>query len=121
MCICSLLCTGSQLIELDVFMQYYRQLLTEMSLIDADKCYSYFKAGIITDNDMKMIQFHPGVYMQEIILIRMANHLLSGNINLFHKMLEILRNSYFAYVIHTTLRSKYSIGVYINVLYMYRY
>ena len=116
---------GSQLIELDVFMQYYRKLLAQMSLINVYKLqFSYLEAGIIAVNDIKLIIFHhykttPGVCIQEIILIRMANHLLSGNFILLHKMLEILQSCGNPIIdrivgeIHATLNYKFSTGVYI--------
>ena len=129
MYICSLLHAGSQLIELDIFMQYYGKLMVQMSFEDVNELhFSYWEAGIMADNDIKLIYYEttPGVYIQEIILIRMANHLLSGNFILFHKMLEILQScrnpiiDRFVGEIHATLNYKFSTGVYIaiNVLYV---
>ena len=74
-------------------MQYYKKLTAQMGFIDADRlCVLFLHAGIITHSDEQFIQSRhiPGVH--EIILIRMANHLLSGNTHLFYKMLEILKS-----------------------------
>ena len=128
MFICSLLCTGSQLRELDTFMQYYWKLAPQMRFIDADMlCFSYFDADIITDNDMRFIRHYkrtPRVCKQEIILIRMTDHLLSGNINLFYEMLEILQIcgnpiiDHLVREIHVSLGYKFSTGSYICYSYI---
>ena len=75
-------------------MQYYRKLTAHMGLIADKICVSFLRARILLVMDKLFIQSHhiPGVCKQEIILIRMADHLLSGNTNLFYEMLEILQD-----------------------------
>ena len=60
-----------QLVEFDILMQYYNKLRDQMSLIYFRKLHDWFvNAGIIT---------HGGrMYVPEIILTKMASHLLSG-------------------------------------------
>ena len=128
MLICSLLHAGSPLSELDIFMQYYWKLAPQMGFIDADKLdFLYFEAGI-TDDEMKFIRLYThysGVCEQEIILIRMVNYLLNGNIDAFYKMLEILQSCgnpiihHFVHEINVALGYKFSTGVYTNVLHIY--
>ena len=76
-------------------MQYYSKLTAQMDMefIDVDELYY---AGIITNHDIKFIRsrhYKPisKVYKPEIILTKMANHLLRSNKGLFDKMLKILQ------------------------------
>ena len=125
MLICSLLHAGSPLSELDIFMQYYWKLAPQMGFIDVDKL--YIEAGITVD-DMRFIRHYTpysGVCKQEIILIKIVNHLLSDNVNLFYKMLVTLQSCgnpiihHFIHEINVALGYKFSTGVYTNVLHIY--
>ena len=70
-------------------MQYYSKLKSRITTIH--HLSSSFD-GIITLKDRKVILIWEKEYAAELILIRLANHLLCGKTNLFYEMLEILQS-----------------------------
>ena len=79
--------------EFDIFMQYYSYLRDQLNLIDVDKLFDQFYGiQLITHDDHMALQhqFHYKKCVPDLILTRLASHLLSGETILFHKMLEIL-------------------------------
>ena len=80
---------GSLPIEFDVLMKYYNHL-TELLWNKFD--YSIFvKAEIITEKDKDFIVRYYGISGFKIILIKALNYLLSGDTNLFYKLLDNLK------------------------------
>ena len=72
-----------QQVEFDILMQYYRKLRDRMSQIQFNVLHDWFvNAGIITHDDRS--------YAPDIILTKMASHLLSGTCVL-QIMFETLR------------------------------
>ena len=76
-------------------MQYYNKLKVQMSYMDGNEfCPWLLEKRIITESDMKFIQscsykHIPMAHKPEVILTRMASHLLSGVTDIFYKLLEI--------------------------------
>ena len=76
----------------DILMQYYSKLSDQISLVDADELCAWFTdAGIITRDDMEFIKTQGVVNKAEVMLTRLASHLLNGDTTLFYKMLEIIQ------------------------------
>ena len=109
-------------------MQYYNKLKVKMSYMDGNEfCFWLLEKRIITKSDMEFIQSCsykriPMAHKPEVILSRMASRLLSGETNIFYKLLEIfvLRNcadvtllSLLAEV-HVVLKQAMSSGMYIS-------
>ena len=81
--------------EFDLLMQYYKKLRHQMSLIDAHElCHQFSNIELVIHYDTILLQ-HKDIfekYVPELILIRLASHLLSGKTHLFHEMLGVLEN-----------------------------
>ena len=112
---------GSLPIEFDVLMKYYNHL-TELLWNKFD--YSIFvKANIITEKDKDFIVRREWMSGFKIILIKTLNDLLSGDANLFYKLLNNLH--YIPNGDKTTLRMQTEIKlftgayacIYINIQY----
>ena len=76
--------TGLQLLGFDILMQYYSKLRDHMR-----NCYLFEDSGIVTFKDRRFIS---DKYNAELILTRLANHLLCGKTNLFYEMLGIIQS-----------------------------
>ena len=86
-----LLYIGSQLMEFDVLMKYYSYLME--LLLDVFDYSVFVKAEIITKEDNDFIDRYIDIDCYKIILIKTVNHLLSGNTNLFYKLLETIQSN----------------------------
>ena len=74
-------------------MQYYTALRDRMRLIDAHEFRDWFaNTEIITHDDVAIYKHAFMMYGPEIILTKMAGHLLSGKTRLLFIMFETLRN-----------------------------
>ena len=76
-------------------MQYYSKLRDHMST-HYYLCYFFEDSGIIASEDWRLINSSLSLMeefnAEELILTRLANHLLCGKIGLFYKMLGILQS-----------------------------
>ena len=81
------------MVGFDILMQYYSKLRDQMSAHDYSCLFA--DAGIITSEDKRFINSLISLkdsIAAELILTRLANHLLCGKVSLFCKMLEILQS-----------------------------
>ena len=85
-----------QLLEFDILMEYYNKLRGQMKLIDAYKLCDWFASAEIIAHDNVGSYAHAHAFMmygpQEILLAKVANHLLGGETHVLYIMFETLQN-----------------------------
>jgi len=75
--------------EFEILMQYYNELTSTLRDFIHRLCLELQDAEIITSDDKDYVKSH--IYESEVLLTRIAHHLLSGKTNLFYKFLEIMQ------------------------------